>query len=138
MPATAARICTASCVQNPGKNDTCSKVTESITLSSGQCAEFAQKLTGAPLTRYWRPGDRAIDRCPPAGTVIATFDSSGNYDGHTAIVVNCTSTSLDVFDSNWIDSTSTSNLLHVGRHSFSTAGTTRLSKADNYYVVLAP
>lgn len=135
-PATNARICAASCVENPGKADTCSKVTESITKSAYQCAGFAQMASGAPLTRYWRRGDRAIDRCPVPGTVVATFDGSGNYYGHTAIVVGCSSASLDVFDSNWIDTTST-YLLHVGRHTFTTSGT-GLSNAGNYYVVMAP
>ncbi len=136
-PATNARVCAASCVENLGRADTCvAPVTELITKSAGQCAEFAQKASGAPLTRYWRRGDRAIDRCPVPGTVVATFDGSGNYYGHTAIVVGCSSASLDVFDSNWIDTTST-YLLHVGRHTFTTSGT-GLSNAGNYYVVMAP
>lgn len=144
FPATNARVCAASCVENPGRADNCAPVTELITKSAGQCAEFAQKASGAPLTRYWRRGDRAIDRCPAPGTVIATFEDSGigtgidryRYQGHTAIVVGCTATSLDVFDANWIDST-TSYLLHVGRHTFTTSQT-GLSNAGNYYVVMAP
>ena len=48
------------------------------------------------------------------------------------------STALDVFDSNWIDTTANANLLHVGRHTFTTSGATTLSNAANYYVVLGP
>ncbi len=113
-----------------------SYASESITQSSYECAGFAERASGAPVTASWFQGWRAIDNCPAAGTVVATFDSSGHYAGHTASIVNCSSTTLDVFDSNWIDYTQTmTNLDHVGRHKITT-GTKPESNAGNYYVVL--
>lgn len=122
-----------------GVSWTVGMTTEVITKSGYECAGFAEEATGTVIgTSKWTQGDRAIDHCPPAGTVIATF-AGGRYDnGHTAIVVGCSSTMLDVFDANWIDSTSTSYQKHVGRHTFNSPGPTRLSNAASYYIVLVP
>lgn len=145
-PATNARICTASCLPHPGHDDTCSPntVSELVTTSSdNQCAAFAILASGAPGTHLWRPAiDRVVDHCPIPGTVIATF-ATGTYGpgDHAAMLVSCSSTLLEVFDSNFVDYYCTGGGAtctdHVARHTLSLSGSGP-NNAGNYHVVVVP
>lgn len=116
--------------------------TATITTSgANQCAAFAQKVSGVGLTSTWRKGPQAIAACPPAGTVVATL-ASGAYPStsqHAGMVIACSSSSLKLLDSNYIDYTSTATALdHVGVHTISKTSTGKVSDAAAYYVVYAP
>jgi hypothetical protein len=78
---------------------------QNTVVGSGQCVAFVQQASGAPLTSGWNQGSKVRgDLALPAGTAIATFDSSGRYtnstDGtsHAAIYVGQNEIGLQVWD----------------------------------------
>lgn len=80
---------------------------EGIKIGSGQCVEFVQKCTVAPLTSSWQKGpivkgNISISR----GTAIATFNAAGKYPNHStgnhaAVYLGQDSTGIWVYDQ-WV------------------------------------
>ncbi|MEE3626113.1 BPSL0067 family protein [Nitrospirillum sp. BR 11752] len=73
----------------------------------GQCVSYVtQVCPSLPVrTGLWRRGDRVKEnKNIVAGTVIATFDSNGHYDGHAAIYDHQTDDGIYVYDQ-WITGT---------------------------------
>lgn len=84
-----------------------------IGTESCQCVAFVKAMTGSTVrSTDWEAGESLLDmktidsklRNLAMGTVIATFDSNGDYNyGHTAIVVGKSGTGdwIEVIDQNW-------------------------------------
>ena len=76
-------------------------------VGSGQCVEFVQKCSAAPMASSWRKGLKVkgnpnISR----GTAIATFDAAGRYPNrstgnHAAVFIGQDSTGILVYDQ-WV------------------------------------
>ena len=66
----------------------------------GQCVSFVKKVCPTlPLTSNWSKGLHVRDNVAIApGTVIATFNKAGKYEGHAAIYVSQTSLGINVYD----------------------------------------
>lgn len=98
----------------------------------GQCVSYVKAVVlGLPQTKLWTKG-AWVRRNPAvrAGTVIATFDSSGHYSGHAAIYEGQTHDGLNVVDQ-WITPPAQPihrRLLKWGAHGNSNNG-------DNFFVV---
>jgi hypothetical protein len=58
------------------------------TVGDGHCISLIKHCTGAPSTRYWRPGASVMNSALTAGTVIATFKNNRypNRSGHHAAI----------------------------------------------------
>lgn len=66
----------------------------------GQCVSYVKKVCPSlPNTARWRKGAPVKDNQKLApGTVIATFSTSGHYDGHAAIYVSQDAVGIKVYD----------------------------------------
>ena len=107
---------------------------------TGQCAELPQEILGierCPNTWRWKRGARVMDtKGLTPGTVIATFDSNGDYHfvphehlAHTALYVSHDDSGLVVVHQH-------SKIPTIQRHRYSTGQQpTLVQSADNYYVV---
>ena len=104
-------------------------------VGNGQCAITAQGLASKTVTTsYWRKGTRVTSvSTVPVGTIIATFNSSGRYSGHSAIFAGYVSGGFMVWDSNFDTNISVGD--PIRKHKFLKTGS-GLSDADNYYVVV--
>ena len=66
----------------------------------GQCVSYVKQVCPAlPATGHWKKGIpvKGNDGIA-AGTVIATFNSSGKYEGHAAIYVSQSDAGIKVYD----------------------------------------
>ncbi|MEP6747602.1 MAG: BPSL0067 family protein [Bacteroidota bacterium] len=69
-----------------------------------ECVVFIQMASTAPNTTMWKKGVKVMDTPPgtiPSGTVIATFDETGNYppsQRHAAIYVSHNLSGIVVYD----------------------------------------
>ena len=66
----------------------------------GQCVSYVKKVCPSlPVTALWKKGSPAKDnKTILPGTVIATFNSTGTYEGHAAIFVSQGKGGIDVYD----------------------------------------
>ncbi|RSZ31146.1 MULTISPECIES: BPSL0067 family protein [unclassified Variovorax] len=66
----------------------------------GQCVSYVKKVCPAlPATTNWRKGAAVKDNKDiQPGTVIATFNSGGHYQGHAAIYVGQSPAGINVYD----------------------------------------
>jgi hypothetical protein len=66
----------------------------------GQCVSYVKKVCPTlPPTGVWTKGAPVKDnQSILAGTVIATFNSAGKYEGHAAIYVSQNKTGIVVYD----------------------------------------
>lgn len=99
----------------------------------GQCVSYVKTVCPSLLgTISWKKGVLVKNnmRILP-GTVIATFNSSGKYEGHAAIYVSQNSAGINVYDQ-WVTPPNPKavgpRLLRWGAHGNSNNG-------DNFYVV---
>lgn len=99
----------------------------------GQCVSYVKMVCPSLLaTSSWKKGEHVknIKKIFP-GTVIATFNSSGKYEGHAAIYVSQNSSGVNVYDQ-WVTPPNPKavglRLLRWGAHGNSNNG-------DNFYVV---
>jgi len=110
----------------------------------GQCVSFAKALSKSNVaTGDWDRGNKVMSSNIQSGTVIATFNSAGDYTpGHTAtfrdyIYANGIKTGIRVWDQNYLP-----NLGGVvARHNIMskvTVSLTNPNNANNYYVVRVP
>jgi len=98
----------------------------------GQCVSYVKAVVPTlPETKKWKKGALVkYNVTLMAGTVIATFNSSGNYFGHAAIYESQTDDGLNVVDQ-WITAPAMPihrRMLRFGAHGNSNNG-------DNFYVV---
>lgn len=111
----------------------------------GECVSFAKALSKSDVvTGDWEKGSKVMSyNLIQPGTVIATFNSNGDYSpGHTAIFRGYTYSNgqrsgILVWDQNYLPS----HYGVVARHSIGSKGTTYLTdpnNANNYYVVRVP
>ena len=103
----------------------------------GQCVSLVKALSKNNVaTSNWQRGDKVMTSYNVMpGTVIATFNSNGNYYGHVAIfrgyIYNNGRVGIMVYDQNYVSP------YVVGKHDLMAYGT-GVSDADNYYVVRVP
>jgi hypothetical protein len=98
----------------------------------GQCVDLAKAVSNrTSATTTWVKGAAALGASLPAGTIVATFDTSGNYSGHVGVLAGSTATSIVLWDSNW----SLDGL--VKWHTIYSTGS-GLGDARKYFVVKAP
>ena len=66
----------------------------------GQCVSYVKQLCRTlPVTGSWKKGASVKNNTKiSAGTVIATFNAAGKYEGHAAIYVSQSSVGINVFD----------------------------------------
>jgi hypothetical protein len=66
----------------------------------GQCVSYVKRVCPTlPETGKWTKGLAVKNNATiSAGTVIATFNAAGKYDGHAAIYVSQSPTGISVFD----------------------------------------
>lgn len=107
---------------------------------SGQCAALPQEILGlerCPNTWRWKRGRRVMDtRGLTPGTVIATFNTNGDYHyvshehfAHTALFVSHDASGIVVIHQH-------SKIPYIQRHRYSVGKqATFVQSADNYYVV---
>ena len=99
----------------------------------GQCVSFVKAVCPSlPATSAWRKGALVKDnKTILAGTVIATFDSSGKYLGHAAIFVAQSAAGIQVYDQ-WV---TPPNPKPVGPRLLRWGAPGNANNADNYYIV---
>jgi hypothetical protein len=84
-----------------------------------------------PQTSLWKKGSKVKDTTGiAAGTVIATFDDSGNYLGHAAVYVSKNDTEITVYD----QYQSGSSPQPIGQHAIRYGGN-GIYNGDKYYIV---
>jgi len=99
----------------------------------GQCVSYVKTVCPAlPSTTNWKKGAPVKDnKTISAGTIIATFNSAGRYEGHAAVYVNQSSAGITVYDQ-WVTRPTPKaigpRLLRWGAHGTSNNG-------DNFHVV---
>lgn len=99
----------------------------------GQCVSYVKKVCPAlPGTASWRKGALVKgERGIMPGTVIATFNAHGHYEGHAAIYVSQGSAGIKVYDQ-YVTPPSPKpvgpRLLRWGAHG-------RSNNGDNFHVV---
>lgn len=100
----------------------------------GQCVSYVKKVcpTLRKKTSDWKKGSLVKNNTKILpGTVIATFNSAGKYEGHAAIYVSQSAAGINVYDQ-WITPPTPKavgpRLLRWGAHGNSNNG-------DNFYVV---
>jgi hypothetical protein len=99
----------------------------------GQCVSYVKQVCPAlPATRSWKKGLAVKNNTKiSAGTVIATFNAAGTYEGHAAIYVSQTPVGINVYDQ-YVTPPSPkavgARTLRWGAHGNSNNG-------DNFYVV---
>ncbi|CAG0969288.1 hypothetical protein ANRL3_01395 [Anaerolineae bacterium] len=99
----------------------------------GQCVSYVKTVCPTlPSTSSWKKGALVKDNKDILpGTVIATFNSSGNYEGHAAIYDSQIPAGINVYDQ-WVTPPNPKavgpRLLRWGAHGNS-------NNADNFYVV---
>ena len=108
--------------------------------NAGQCAVLPQDLLGSarcPKTCHWKRGARVMDTVGlTPGTVIATFNSNGDYHfvpkhhlAHTALYVSHSAHGIVVVHQH-------SEIPTIKRHEYLVGPqATHVQSADNYYVV---
>jgi len=99
----------------------------------GQCVSYVKAVCPElPATSMWRKGDAVKGRDSlRAGTVIATFNAQGRYEGHAAIYVGQISAGLNVIDQ-WVSGSSPKP---VGPRLIRFGGGSRSNDGDQYHVV---
>ena len=109
-------------------------------VGNGHCVAYVRASAYAPAAATWKQGSQVKGQTDlPVGTVIATFDSNGQYgnrkDGtsHTAIYLRQDETGVYVLDQ-WITQ-GVPQPVHERRIRFNNAKAKRINNGDEYYVV---
>lgn len=87
-------------------------------------------------TSQWMRGERVTSSVlPTSGTIIATFDSFGNYDhGHVAVYIAKIGNYIYVLDQNW-DGTGSNPVGKIYLHAIPFSGNGGVNDANSYYRV---
>lgn len=99
----------------------------------GQCVSYVKKVCPTlPTTTLWKKGLPVRDnkKILP-GTVVATFNSSGRYEGHSAIYVNQNRIGIDVYD----QYVTPPNPKAIGPRKLRWGAHGNSNNGDNFYVV---
>jgi len=99
----------------------------------GQCVSYVKQVCPTlPATSAWTKGDAAKDnKTIAAGTVIATFNASGRYEGHAAIYVGQDTIGINVYD----QYITPPNPKAVGPRTLRWGAKGNSNNGDNFYVV---
>ncbi len=98
----------------------------------GQCVSYVKAVVPSlPVTSQWVKGALVKETLNlPAGTVIATFNAQGHYQGHAAIYESQTDKGINVVDQ-WI--TPPAQAIHRRMIRFGAAGVS--NNGNLFYVV---
>ncbi|MFA6096991.1 MAG: BPSL0067 family protein [Candidatus Paceibacterota bacterium] len=109
---------------------------KTIKIGDGQCVAFAKAMsnTNSISTPNWIRGNKVMDGGVLPGTIIATFNSGGQYYGHVAVFdtyhfENNVLKGINVWDQNYVYG----NV--VGRHRILSKTSSDVNDANSYYVV---
>jgi hypothetical protein len=120
---------------------------------AGECVAAVLALSQATdikeyLVTNWHQGNNVMNGYVQPGTIIATFDENGKYDGHVAIFKNYRAdwSGFEVWDQNWDNGNHNqydANNIFIGRtkegtfgkHNI-TSGDTNVENANKYYIVM--
>jgi hypothetical protein len=99
----------------------------------GQCVSYVKKVCPTlPATAAWKKGAAVKgSKSLALGTVIATFNDQGKYEGHAAIFDGQIAAGINVYDQ-WV---TPPNPKAVGPRLLRWGAQGRANNADNYYVV---
>jgi hypothetical protein len=99
----------------------------------GQCVSYVKVVCPSlPRTANWKKGAAVKGNATiVAGTVIATFNASGSYEGHAAIYVSQNETGVTVYDQ-WV---TPPNPKAVGQRVLRWGAHGNSNNGDNFYVV---
>lgn len=99
----------------------------------GQCVSYVKTVCPAlPATIGWKKGAAAKDnRQILPGTIIATFNSRGSYEGHAAVYVGQVANGIEVYDQ-YVNGPSPKA---VGPRLLRWNAGGRSNNGDNFYVV---
>lgn len=99
----------------------------------GQCVSYVKKVCpDLPATGKWKKGVTVKDDLTiQEGTVIATFNSSGTYNGHAAIYVSQNKDGITVYDQ-WV---SPPNPKPVGQRVLGWNADGNSNNGNNFFVV---
>lgn len=99
----------------------------------GQCVSYVKKVCPTlPATGSWKKGASVRNNAKiSSGTVIATFNAAGKYEGHAAIYVSQSAAGISIYDQYVTPSSPKAigpRMLRWGAHGNSNNG-------DHFYVV---
>lgn len=99
----------------------------------GQCVSYVKTVCPVlPATISWKKGAAVKNnRSITPGTIIATFNSLGRYEGHAAVYVRQTASGIDVYDQ-YVNGASPKA---VGPRLLRWGAGGRSNNGDNFYVV---
>lgn len=99
----------------------------------GQCVSYVKVVCAQlPATALWKKGAPVKNNAKiAAGTVIATFNATGRYEGHAAIYVSQNPTGVTVYDQYVTGAAPKS----VGPRVLRWGANGRSNNGDNFYVV---
>jgi hypothetical protein len=98
----------------------------------GQCVSYVKRVCPTlPSTSSWKRGTAVKNnKTILPGTVIATFNSAGKYEGHAAIYVSQATGGISVYDQ-WV----TPPAKAVGPRMLRWGAAGNSNNGDNFYVV---
>ena len=99
----------------------------------GQCVSYVKRVCPTlPSTSNWKKGAPVKEnKTILPGTVIATFNSAGKYEGHAAIYVSQTTAGINVYDQ-WVTGASPKP---VGPRMLRWGAAGNSNNGDKFYVV---
>jgi hypothetical protein len=99
----------------------------------GQCVSYVKKVCPTlPPTFNWHKGEAVKDNAEiQPGTVIATFNAAGHYQGHAAIYVSQSTAGILVYD----QFVTPPSPQAVGRRMLRWGAHGNSNNGDNFYVV---
>jgi hypothetical protein len=99
----------------------------------GQCVSYVKQVCPTlPATTSWKQGAQVKDNNKiVAGTVIATFNASGKYEGHAAIYVSQSPAGVYVYD----QYVAPPNPKPVGPRTLRWGAPRDVNNGDKFYVV---
>ena len=99
----------------------------------GPCVSYVKKVCPTLLvTSSWKKGAAVRENAAiAAGTVIATFNAAGKYEGHAAIYVSQSAAGVSVYD----QYVTPPNPKAIGPRTLRWGAPGRSNNGDNFYVV---
>lgn len=99
----------------------------------GQCVSYVKRVCPTlPSTSQWKKGQAVKNNTTIApGTVIATFNQNGKYEGHAAIYVGQSAAGISVYDQ-WMTPPTPKA---VGQRLLRWGAPGNSNNGDNFYVV---
>jgi hypothetical protein len=125
-------VCAPSSALAPSKTVPIGDTTKGTDLC-GQCVSYVKKVCPTlPQTSKWKKGTPTKgNKTIQAGTVIATFNTSGKYEGHAAIYVSQDEKGILVYD----QYVTPPSLKAVGPRTLRFGASGNSNNGNNFYVV---